>query len=275
MKKFSFSTVVIRVTLLIGIIFSVFPFYWMLVMSSRTNSEIFSVPPYLTIGGNLIENMKEVLTTTNFFQSFINTVFVSVVSTILVLFFSTLAGYTFAKFNFKGKKILFLTLLSTMMIPGLLNIVPQYIMMDKIGWVGSYKAVIAPGLASAFGIFWIKQYSEGAIPTSIIEAARIDGSSEFGTYWRIALPIMRPAVAFLALYQFMISWNDYMWPLIILNDPAKYTLMLELTSLQGLYHTNYPLVISGTLLSIVPVLIVFIFFSKQLMAGLTAGAVKE
>ncbi|NGP46198.1 carbohydrate ABC transporter permease [Bacillaceae bacterium SIJ1] len=275
MKNNRLSAILIKGTLWLGVFFSIFPFYWMIVMASRTNSDIYSIPPVLTFGKELVKNIETVLTSTQFFQATLNTLFIAVVSTTLILFFDSLAGYTFAKLKFKGRQFLFVFLLSTMMIPGQLNIIPQYIMMDAIGWVGSYKALIIPGMVNAFGIFWIKQYCEGAIPNSLLEAAKIDGTTVFGTYWRIALPIMKPALAFLAIYSFMGAWNDYMWPLIILNDPEKFTLMLALTQLQGLYFTNYPLVITGTLLATIPILLIFVFFSRQMMSGITEGAVKE
>lgn len=275
MKKFNISSIIVRGVLLLGVLFSAFPFYWMIVTASRTTSEIYSIPPKFTLGNDLLNNITTVFETTNFFQSFLNTLFIAVVSTMLILFFDSLAGYTFAKLKFKGSNVLFVMLLSTMMIPGLLNIIPQFIMMDYFGWVGSYKALIIPGMVNAFGIFWIKQYAEGAIPDSLLEAARIDGCTSFGIYWRIALPILKPSLAFLGLYSFMGAWNDYMWPLIILNDPEKFTLMLELTQLQGLYFTNYPLVITGTLLATIPILIIFFIFGKQLMGGITEGAIKE
>ncbi|ASN04316.1 carbohydrate ABC transporter permease [Virgibacillus necropolis] len=275
MRKFNVSSIIIRGVLLLGVAFSAFPFYWMIVTASRATTEIYSVPPKFTLGDELLNNIYTVFESTSFFQSFLNTLFIAVVSTTLILFFDSLAGYTFAKLKFKGRHTLFVILLSTMMIPGLLNIIPQFIMMDTIGWVGSYKALIIPGMVNAFGIFWIKQYAEGAIPNTLLEAAKIDGCTTFGIYWKIALPILRPSLAFLGLFTFMQSWNDYMWPLIILNDPEKFTLMLELTQLQGLYFTNYPLVITGTLLATIPILIVFFIFSKQLMSGITEGAIKE
>ena len=265
----------IRIVLFIGIIFSLFPFYWMIVMASQDMSALYSVPPVLTFGPNLLDHIKIVFEQTTFLRSFFNSLFISSTSTILVLFFDSLAGFAFAKLKFKGKGFLFAFLLGTMMIPGQLNIIPQFLLMDFFGWVGSYKALIIPSMANAFGIFWIKQYAEDAIPDSILESARMDGCSTFRTYWNIALPILKPAMAFLAIYTFMGSWNDYMWPLIVLNDESKYTLMLALTQLQGVYYTDYTLVITGSLLATIPLLIVFALFSKQMMAGLTAGAVKE
>ncbi len=269
------SVWLVRIVIFIGVIFSLFPFYWMIVMASQDTSAIYAVPPKLTFGPNLIAHIKTVFEQTTFFRSFGNSMFVATTTMILILFFDSLAGFAFAKLKFKGKNFLFVFLLGTMMIPGQLNIIPQFLMMDKIGWIGSYKALIIPSMANAFGIFWIKQYAEDAIPDSIIESARMDGCSTFRIYWNIALPILKPAMAFLAIYSFMGSWNDYMWPLIVLNDESKYTLMLALTQLQGLYYTDYSLVITGSLLATLPLLVVFAFFSKQMMAGLTAGAVKE
>ncbi|MGM0125605.1 cellobiose transport system permease [Enterococcus sp. AZ194] len=267
--------IVTRVFLLIGVFLSIFPFYWMIIMASKQNSEIYKTPPSLTLGSELINNIRTVFEETSFFNSLLNTLFIAITSTILILFFDSLAGFAFAKLKFKGKTFLFTFLLGTMMIPGQLNIIPSFYLMDMLGWVGTYKALIIPSMANAFGIFWIKQYCTDAIPDSLLESAKLDGCTVFKTYYKIAVPIMKPAMAFLALYSFMGAWNDYMWPLIILNDEAKYTLMLALTQLQGLYSVNYPLVITGTLLATLPLLLIFLIFSKQLIAGITDGAVKQ
>lgn len=265
----------VRLVLFAAVVFSIFPFYWMFVMASRPNSEIYQTPPQLTLGNQLWPHIQKVISETNFFGAMWNTVFIAVTSTILILFFDSLAGFAFAKLNFFGKSFLFTFLIGTMMIPGQLNIIPSFYLMDKLNWVGSYKALIIPGMANAFGIFWIRQYCRDSIPDSLLEAAKLDGCSLFRSYWSVALPIMRPALAFLALYSFMGSWNDYMWPLIILNDENKYTLMLALTQLKGIFTVDYPLVITGALLATLPLLVLFAFFSRQLIAGITEGAVKE
>lgn len=269
------SRLIVRIILLAAVIFSIFPFYWMFVMASKPNSEIYQTPPSLLLGNELFMHIHKVITQTNFFGAMWNTIFIAVTSTLLVLFFDSLAGFAFAKLNFRGKAFLFTFLIGTMMIPGQLNIIPSFYLMDKLDWVGSYKALIIPGMANAFGIFWIRQYCRDSIPDSLLEAAKLDGCSLFRSYRSVALPIMRPALAFLALYSFMGSWNDYMWPLIILNDENKYTLMLALTQLKGIFTVDYPLVITGALLATLPLLLIFAFFSKQLIAGITDGAVKE
>ncbi|WP_438763764.1 carbohydrate ABC transporter permease [Enterococcus sp. AZ194] len=244
-------------------------------MATRNTNEVLTFPPNLVPGGELLGHIKTVFETTNFVGAFKNTTLLAVTNTTLILFFDSLAGFAFAKYKFRGKKLLFSILMATMMIPGQLTLVPSYSIMDKLGWINSYKALIIPGMANAFGIFWIKQYAEDAIPDSLIESAYIDGASNFRIYRSIVLPILRPSLAFLGIYTFMGTWNDYMWPLIVLNDQSKFTLMLELAQLKGLYSVDYSLVMAGTLLATIPLLVIFLFGSKQLIAGLTAGAVKD
>lgn len=260
--------------IILGAFASLFPFVWMLILSSRENKEIFEVPPSLRFGDQLWTNIKAVIEGTPFFRSFLNTLFVATVQTLLMLFLATLAGFAFAKLKFKGREILFTILIGTMMIPTQMNTIPQYFIMDRLGWVGSYKALIIPSMVSAFSIFWVKQFAEEGISDSLIEAARIDGATTFQILTRVAVPIIRPGLAFLTLYSFMGSWNEYMWPLIVLKDESKYTLQLALSQLKGLYTVNYSLVLTGSFLSVIPLIILFAVFSKQLIAGITEGAVK-
>lgn len=274
MKK-RITTLLLNALLMVGVLISILPFYWMIVMATRNTNEVLTYPPNLTLGTQLWTHIQMVFESTEFISSFGNTVFVSVLRVILVLFFDTLAGFAFAKFRFRGKQILFTIMMATMMIPGQLTLVPSYSIMDKLGWINSYKALVIPGMANAFGIFWIRQYTEDAIPDSLIESAYLDGASNFRVYFSIGLPIIRPAMAFLGIYTFMGTWNDYMWPLIVLNDQSKYTLMLELAQLKGLHVVDYSLVMTGTLLATLPLILVFLLGSKQLIAGLTAGAVKD
>lgn len=265
----------IRAMITIGVCLSLFPFYWLLVTASETSDQLYSMPPKLTFGHALLTNITTVFTQTPFVHALGNTLFIATISTVCVLFFDSLAGFTFAKIPFKGKKPLFAFLLLTMTIPGQLSIIPSFYLMDKLGWIGSYKALIVPGMANAFGIFWLNQYCHNAIPDSLLEEARLEGCSIFRCYVLIGLPLMKPALVFLGLFTFMGSWNDYMWPLIILNDQSKYTLMLALTQLKGLYTTNYPLVITGALLAVAPLILLFILFAKQIMSGVINGTVKQ
>ncbi|MFE5324034.1 carbohydrate ABC transporter permease [Paenibacillus sp. NPDC056579] len=261
--------------LLCGVILSMFPFYWLLVMSTRTNSEIFSSKPNLLPGTQLMTNIRNVLSNIDFFSGLFNTVYVSVVSTVLVLFFCSLAGFFFAKFDFPGKNALFVLLLVTMMIPGQLSLIPSFIIMQKLGWVGTYKALIIPDMARAFGIFWIRQYAQGAVHDDLIQAGKIDGCNHFRIYWHIALPILKPALAFLGIFTFMGNWNEYLWPLIILNNPEKYTLQIVLSQLNGIYKTDYAMVMAGTLMATLPLVVMFLFVSRQFISDIAAGAIKD
>ncbi|MBW7453421.1 carbohydrate ABC transporter permease [Paenibacillus sepulcri] len=260
--------------LLIGVIFSIFPFYWLVVMSTNETSAIFAFPPKLTFGGYFVMNFNHVMDNINFTRAFLNTVFIAVISTTLQLFFNSLTGFTFAKFKFPGSKALFYLMILTMMIPAQMLLVPQFIIIKELGWLGSYKALIVPSIASALGIFWIRQYAL-AIHDDLLEAARIDGSSKFGLYWRVALPILRPALAFLAITTFMGVWEDYLWPLIVLTDTSKFTLMLALQQLKSAHTADYSMVMTGTLMATVPLIIFFLLVSRQFIAGIMEGAVKS
>ncbi len=266
---------ILHLALLIGVAVSMFPFYWLTVMATSTTSDIYKFPPKVTFGTELMTNIQNVLANIDFFGSFVNTVFVSTASTLLTLFFCSLAGFSFAKFDFPGKKVLFVLLLATMMIPGQLSLVPSFIIMQKLGWVGTYKSLIIPGMASAFGIFWMRQYAQGSIHDDLINAGRIDGCNHFRLFWNVALPILRPALAFLGIFTFIGSWNDYLWPLIILNNPEKYTLQITLSQLNGIYNTDYAMVMAGTLMATLPLIVMFLLVSRQFISDIAAGAIKD
>lgn len=274
-KAFSFKSISLHFVLIVGLLFSLFPFFWMLVMATNDTSAVYSIPPTFTFGSELLTNIRAVFDSTNFMNSFTNTVFVTVVATFLKLFFASLAGFVFAKYNFRGKNFLFFFLLATMMIPTQLSLVPNFIVMDTFGWLGTFKALIIPDMASAFGIFLIRQYAEEAIHNDLMDAAVIDGCNTFRIYWHIALPIMRPMLAFFGMVTFMGVWQDYLWPLIVMTNPEKYTLMIELAQLKSLYSIDYALVMTGSLLATLPLIIVFLLFSKQFIAGIADGAVKS
>lgn len=269
------KSILLHLGLIAGLILSIFPFYWLLVMATRTTSEIYSFPPKLWFGPQLFDNIARVLSSIDFFGAFWNTLFVASACTLLVLFFDSLAGFTFAKFNFPGKKWLFVMLLATMMVPAQLSLVPSFVIMAEFGWVGTYKALIIPGMVNAFGIFWIRQYAQESVPSELLDAGKIDGCGFFRLYWNISLPILRPALSFLAAFTFIGVWNDYLWPLIILNDENKFTLQVALSSLNGIYTTDYAMVIAGTLLAVIPLIVMFLFISKQFISDIAAGAIKS
>jgi cellobiose transport system permease protein len=274
-RMFKWKSLFLHIGLIAGLLLSIFPFYWLLVMATRTTSDIYSFPPKLWFGPHLLDNVSRVLSSIDFFGAFWNTLFVASACTLLVLFFDSLAGFTFAKFQFPGKKWLFVLLLATMMAPAQLSLVPSFVIMAEFGWVGTYKALIIPGMVNAFGIFWIRQYAQESVPSELLDAGKIDGCGFFRLYWNISLPILRPALSFLAAFTFIGVWNDYLWPLIILNDENKFTLQVALSSLNGIYTTDYSMVIAGTLLAVIPLIVLFLFISKQFISDIAAGAIKS
>jgi cellobiose transport system permease protein len=267
-------TVVSHVVLMLGVIVSIFPFYWMLVMASNTTPDIFAYPPKLLIGSHLFENMGHVLDNIDFFGAMLITLIASAGVTVLVLFFDSLAAFAFAKYEFPGRDLLFGILLATFMIPTQLALVPQFVTLAEFGWIGSLKALIIPGAANAFGIFWMRQYAKGAIPDELISAAKVDGAGFFRQYLTVGLPVLRPGLAFLGIFTFINVWNDYLWPLIVMTDPNKLTLQVALQQLNGVYGTDYRMVMAGALMSVIPLIGVFIIGGRHFIADIAAGAMK-
>jgi cellobiose transport system permease protein len=268
------SRVGVRVLLLLGVLVSLFPFYWLVVMASITTQEILRFPPRLVPGTHLLENMRQVIQRIDFFGSLFNTVVVSVVGTVLVLFFDSLAAFAFAKYEFPARKLLFGILLATYMIPAQLSLVPQFVTMADFGWAGSLKALVIPGAANAFGIFWMRQYAQNSLPDELLDAGRIDGAGFFRLYWQVALPLFRPALAFLGIFTFIQLWNDYIWPLVVLVNPDRLTLQVALANLNVAYNTDYAVVMAGALMSVIPLIVVFLVGARHFLRDLAAGATK-
>ncbi len=232
-------------------------------------------PAYLAIVWNkLTSNYRNLWKAVPYNRYFINSVFIATASTLLTLFFCSLGGYAFAKYQFRGKTILFGILLASMMVPFQVLLVPLFGLMYDIGWLNSYKAIIIPFSVGAFGVFLMRQFIV-TIPSELLDAARIDGCSEFGIYYRIVLPIIKPALGALTIYSFLSSWNGYLWPLIVLRDEAKYTLPIGLANLIGIYRQDYGMLMAGTLLSLLPIVILFLAMQREFVQGITLGSVKE
>lgn len=270
------SKIVMYVLIVFGAIISLFPFYWLAVMATNDSSAFMRYPPVLTFGGQLLTNVKNLFDNVNFDTAMANTFFVAIIKTFGGVFFCSLCAFYFAKFQFPGKKWMFAFCMLTMMIPPQLNMIPQLIIMNKIGWLSTLRALIVPGLVPAFGIYWMNQYCTGAIHDDLLNSARIDGCGTFGLYLHVGLPIIIPGCAFLCIYIFMDSWNDYLWPLIVTSDSRKNTLQVALAQLQGAYNsTDYGMVMCGVLLATLPLFVMFLLFSKQFTADIAAGAIKD
>jgi cellobiose transport system permease protein len=266
--------IVTYTALTLGALVTLFPYYWLVVMASNTTADIYSSPPTWTFGGEFFHNIGQVFTKIDFFGSLLNTLVVAIVTTLLVLFFDSLAAFTFAKYRFPGSSLLFGIVLATFVVPTQLSAIPQFTIMAHLGWVGDLKALIVPAAANAFGIFWMRQYAQTAIPDELLEAARVDGCGFFRTYLTVALPVLRPALAFLGIFTFVNAWNDYLWPLVVLIDSNHVTLQVALSQLNSLYVKDYSVVMAGTLVAIVPLIIVFLFGARHFIRNIAAGALK-
>lgn len=264
------SYAILAVVLLI----SVFPLYYAVSIASQpTTATQFGVQA-LKIRGALFTNLQTAFGLIEFWRALSGTVLVSTVCAITTVLFSTLAGYSFAKLRFKGRGPLLLFVVGTMAIPTQLAVVPLYIIMAKLQLFGSLAAVMIPGLVTAFGVFWMTQYLEGALPFELIEAARMDGASMIRTFWSIALPAARPAAAMLFLFSFVAQWTNYFWPMLILGPNKNSMLTTAAAALKGARFTDYTMVMSGVILTAFPLIILFFFIGRQLVAGIMAGAVK-
>lgn len=232
-------------------------------------------PAYLAIvWDKLTSNYRNLWEAVPYSRYFINSVYIATASTLLTLFFCSLGGYAFAKYQFRGKTILFGILLASMMVPFQVLLVPLFGLMYDIDWLNSYNAIIIPFSVGAFGVFLMRQFIV-TIPSELLDAARIDGCSEFGIYYRIVLPIIKPALGALTIYTFLSSWNGYLWPLIVLRDEVKYTLPIGLANLVGIYRQDYGMLMAGTLLSLLPIIILFLAMQREFVQGITLGSVKE
>ncbi|WP_018931069.1 carbohydrate ABC transporter permease [Gracilibacillus lacisalsi] len=274
-KKVSTSRIFVYVLLAIATFLSIFPLYWMFVMATNHNSAINSVPPAFIPGAELVTNFVKVIETIDFFGAIWNSLIVSTVTTIGVLFLCSLAGFAFAKFSFKGKNVLFVFILVTMMIPPQLGLIPQYFIITKLDWLNDLKAIIVPGLIDAFGIFWMRQYISSNVPDELVDAAKIDGCSNFRVYWNIAVPVIIPAFATLAIIRFMYIWNDFLWPLVVLREESSFTIQVALRGLIDNYVRDNGMILSGTFWATVPLIIVFLLLNRLFIQSLTEGAVKS
>jgi cellobiose transport system permease protein len=264
------------VMLLVTVVLSIFPLYYMIVVATRTNDAVATTPPKLTPGGNLGDNISRLLSNENaaFMTGLVNSAVISLTLTVSVVFLSTLAGFAFAKLRFRGRNQLMLAILVTMMVPAQLGVVPLYMMMADLEWANHLPSVIVPFLVNGFGVFMMRQYVSQAVPDELIEAARVDGCNTFRIYWSVVLPALRPAIAVLALFTFMAQWNEFFWASLAMGDPSNPTVQISLQHLSNGYYNDYTQVFAGTLLSILPLLAVFILFGRQIIGGIMEGALK-
>ena len=258
----------------LGAVVMLLPFYFMFVFASHSRTEIFNLPPPLFFGDSFLANMEILTNKIPFWRSLGWSLYVGLASTALTLLFCSMGGYAFAMFDFRFKQPLFTLVMGTMLLPSFLGMIPSFMIMDAFGWIDQPRALYIPGAASAFGIFMMRQFITSAIPRELIEAARMDGCGELGIYWRIVLPLLKPAMGTLGLITFIASWNNFIGPLIVMRSPEMYTLPLALRSMQSPVNTEWGAVMAGSAIATLPLLVLFAISSRRLIDGLTAGAVK-
>lgn len=262
------------VLIVVGFI-SVFPFYWMVIVASNGNEEVSKETPTLLIGPRLFEVIGHVFEANEYFGvSMLNTIFVGTVVAAAQVFFSSIAGFAFAKLNFKGRKFLVLFVVGTMMLPSQLGIIPLYMLMANLGWINTLLALIVPALVTAFGVFWMRQIIDTQVPNELLEAASIDGAGVVRIYLRIVFPLILQSGFVLGLFSFLAVWNDFLWPLLVLNDPQTFTVQVAVNQLQSAYTIDYALNLGGAFLATAPLLVLFLFVGRKLVSGVMDGAVK-
>ncbi|WLQ13183.1 carbohydrate ABC transporter permease [Hahella aquimaris] len=259
----------------VGAMIMLGPFYFMFVFATHSNTDILSVPPPVWFGGQFVANVQVLLDKLPYFWNNLGVSFyVAVITTALNLFFCSLAGYAFATYEFRFKNLLFMIVMSTLLIPPFLGMIPTTLIMTLFGWMNEPRALYLPMACSALGVFLMRQYISSAIPRELLEAARMDGCGEFATFRHIVLPLTGPAMGTLGLITFITSWNNFMTPLVVMRDMEMYTVPLALRALQGSGQVPWGAICAGSSIAVAPLLIIFILASRRLIEGMTAGALK-
>ena len=273
-KKKFFTCLRIAVLLTLVIIIA-FPFWQLIVASLLDTNAIISYPLKFWPEGGSLDNYIEVITMQGgaYFRWMFNSILVSGINTILVLLFASMAGFAFAKRRFPGSKIIFTVIIATQIIPSITTLIPLFLIVSRLGWVNTYKSLIFPGVANAFGVYMMTQFMKD-IPDSLLEAARIDGCGSYGTFFKIVLPITVPQLSLLAIFNFTQQWGSLTWPLITVNETVMKTLPLGIASMKDLTGTLTGTIMAASMLSFIPLLIAFVFASDKFIEGMTIGAVK-
>jgi len=264
-------TLLIYALLVLGSLVMIFPFLWMFLTSLKPFAEIFELKVFPQAA--TLDNYREVLFKTQFPRWFLNSLIVALITTFSVLFFDSLVGYTLAKLRFPGKGIIFVLILSTLMVPTEMLVIPWYVMSSEYGWSNTYWGLLFPGVISAFGVFLLKQFFE-TLPSDLLDAGRLDGLGEFGVFWRVAFPLVRPALAALGIFTFLGNWNAFLWPLIVVQTANMRTLPVGVALFSSEAGTAWNLIMAASSLAVLPVLLVFLFFQRQIIEGVVMTGVK-
>lgn len=273
MKKINAKSIVLNVVLILFSILTILPFIWMLCSSFKTNAEINSLAQTFFPQSWRLDNYKNVLERFEFLKYFMNSLVYAIVITVITIYTSAISGFVLAKYRFRGRQLLFTFILMTMMVPGVVTIIPRYTMMQTIGWLDSYKALVIPSIFTAFGIFMMRQACM-SVPDEMLDAARIDGAGELRVFHRVVLPQLHNSIVSIAIFQFLWAWDDYLWPYLVIRTGDKQLLSVALNLFSGRYSTDYAGLFAATSIAIIPVVIFYLIFQKQFIEGVSASAVK-
>ncbi len=260
--------------LFITALLSLFPFYWMYVVGSADNSAVFSIPPRITPGENWPTNFAQISEQFDIWTVYRNSFFVSIIVAIIQVFTSTLAGFAFAKLRFKGSNALFAVVVAFLMVPVQLGIIPLYLMISNMNLLDTLLALILPYCASVFGVFWMRQAMVSNVPQELIDSGAVDGAGFFRVYWSLALPLVKSTAFVLGLFAFLATWNDFAWPLIIIQTPENYTAQVAISQLNTANNPEFAKIIGGSLVMAAPLIVLFILTARQFVSGVMDGAVK-
>lgn len=267
--------VVLWAVLLSAVLLTVFPFFWSLLMATHDRTTMFGSGLNLTMGDQLANNYQQLLETMDFWVGMLNSFSVSTIGTVASLLFCSMCGYALAVFKFRGRNVLFTMMICSTMLPPILTLIPYYLVINAVGLTNTHLAVWLPFAINPFGIFLMRQYVVASVPKDLLEAARLDGAGAFRTYWSVALPLLRPGLATLAIVQFVFLWNNFLQPLVVLTSSDKMVITQMLRSVQGVPNTPWGALMVGTFISILPLVALYILASRQMIHGLTTGAVKN
>lgn len=267
------QSILLHMALAIGGVLTLVPLFWMVSASFMTSGEATTFPPHIVPQNATLSQYRELFVRLDIGRAFFSSALVATLVTVFSVFFSSMAGYAFGKLRFRGRERMFGILLVALVIPPQVGMLPLFLLMKQLHLVNTYWGVIIPSLATVFGIFLVRQFML-SIPQELLEAARIDGAGEFRIYWSIVLPLARPILATLATFMFMSTWNDFMWPLIILSDQSHYTLPVAIASLVGEHALDVELMMAGSVITVLPVLVLFVVLQRYYIEGLMMGSVK-
>ena len=253
---------------------SLFPLLWMVSVSFMPAGASSTIPTPILPPAVTLDNYRTLFGNVGMGRYLFNSFAIALIATLVSVSFNVMAGYAFAKLRFRGREAIFKLLLGALVIPGQVAMLPLFLMLKPLGLINNYGGAIVPAMASIFGIFLVRQFARG-IPDDLLDAARLDGAGELKLYWKIVLPLLRPVLSTLAIVTFLATWNDFIWPLIVLTDERRYTLPVALASLVGEHVQDTELMMAGSVLTVLPVLLLFLLLQKQYIEGITLGGVKE